>query len=269
MLCFCSNWQCHRLASLPMSLFNNCPVDPSYPSIEALWMEWFIYDIVWKLSHVNLVEASLKMIPALDFPKRSREVVSLSFPASSLPLLPTDVGPTDIPNMYSGCKISSWVYVPGRTPGNLRKPPVCRYFSHSLALSQSWSMFQLWSSQRPNQHNQKLYESISSFQLKGLSFLIFKIVTQSSSFMASWCSKEPWGGWVQMVPCHWISAIDQDNNCLEFAAKYSKKCWIYHLPAPKWYCYNKPISSSTPWFNGLPDLWNIFYPRPTENIFIK
>lgn len=53
------------------------------------------------------METSLKIIPALDFPKRSREVVSLSSPASSLSLLPTDVDPTDIPNMYSGCKISA------------------------------------------------------------------------------------------------------------------------------------------------------------------
>lgn len=38
-----------------------------------------------------------------------------------------------------------------------------------------------------------------------------------------------------------LSVIDQDKNSQEFAAKYSKKCWIYHLPAPKWYCFSKSI----------------------------
>ena len=52
-------------------------------------------------------------------------------------------------------------------------------------------------------------------------------------------------------PCHRLSVIDQGKNGQEFATKYSKKYWIYHLPAPKWYCFSKSISFSTPWFNGF------------------
>lgn len=198
--------------------------------------------------HVSLVVKVLKRILAPNFPKRSMEVGSgaglqlhffpLSSSASCLLLLPTDADPTDIPNIYYGCKTSAWFCVPEKTTGNPKKPQT---FSHRLAFNQSWSMVQPWSSHGSNWQNRKLYESISSLQLKGPSFLIFQIVTRSSSFMAPWCSRKPWGGLVQMVPCYWLSAIDQSHNCLEFAAQYSKKCWIYHLSTPK--CYNKPISS--------------------------
>lgn len=58
-------------------------------------------------------------------------------------------------------------------------------------------------------------------------------------------------------PCHRLSVIDQGKNGWEFAAKYSKKCWIYHFPAPKWYCFSKSISFSIPWFNGF--LWFMKY----------
>ena len=84
--------------------------------------------------------------------------------------------------------------------------------------------------------------------------------TPLSSFMVSYSSRKPWGGLVQMVPCHGNSLIDQGKNCLEFAAKYSKKCWIYHFPAPKWYCVSKSISFSTPWFSGF--LWFMKYFSP-------
>jgi hypothetical protein len=146
----------------------------------------------------------LKMILLPDFPKRSMEagfgtglqlyIPPLSSFASCLPLLPTDLDPTDNPNFYYGCKTSAWVCVPERTTGNLRQPPVFRNFSHCLAFNQSWSMVQPWPSHGSNQDHQKLYESISSLQLEGPSFLIFKIAARSSSFMAPCRRRKPRGG---------------------------------------------------------------------------
>lgn len=73
------------------------------------------------------------------------------------------------------------------------------------------------------------------------------------------CRKKPWGELVQMVPYPRLSVVDQGNNCLAFAAKYSKKCWIYHLSTPKPYCFSKSISFSTLWFSGFPRFRKYFF----------
>lgn len=125
MPCCCSYQQNHRLASLPISLFNNClRALLAHLTLPLRWCGWnaLLMPYYKEMSHVSLVETSLEMIPVPDFPKRSMEVISLSSPASSLPLLPTDVDPTDIPNIYSGCKSSACICVAERTTDNPGKP---------------------------------------------------------------------------------------------------------------------------------------------------
>lgn len=158
------------------------------------------------------------------------------------------------------CLLNS-VCIPGNTEDSSHSPPFRSYFRYTHAFLQWWFMSHQQNSLWPNQHIQEHYESTRTFHLKLLLSPLFKIFTQSSSFMASCCSERPRGGLVQMVPCHRISVIDQGSNCLEFAAKYSKKCCIYHLPTPKWYCSSKSISFSTPWFSGFLWFMKYFLPR--------